>query len=217
MRRIAVLISNKGTGSNLQALIDAQATGYNGQIVVVVSSKPDAQGLERARQADIKTEILDYGEYRQAGKPRSLYEQDLAHLLQTYSPDLIVLAGWMLMLSKKFLQFFPWRVINLHPGLLPEKSGTKFELPDGTFADPCEGLAANNAIQAVLASGQTYAGSTVHVVTKDVDSGPVLRRGMVKVEPGDSVETLYGRLKKKEHEILVAAVKELCKQPAPAG
>lgn len=216
MRRIAVLTSNIGTGSNLQALIDAATTGYNGQIVCVVSSKPDAKALERAKEADIPTEIFDYAEYRKKGQPRSRYEEDLARKLQRYSPDLIVLAGWMLVFSKTFLRYFPWRVINLHPGLIPDKQGEQFKLPDGSYADDFAGLSGENAIQAVLASGQTYAGSTVHVVTEQVDWGPIVERGVVKVEPGDTVESLYERLKEKEHEILVHSVKELCTEPTPA-
>jgi folate-dependent phosphoribosylglycinamide formyltransferase PurN len=103
-------------------------------------------------------------------------------------------------------------VINVHPGLLPDPGERRIRLPDGTTADPFEGLAGENAIQAVLASGQTYAGSTVHVVTEEVDRGPVIKRGLVKVEPGDTVATLYDRLKAKEHEIMVECLRELCRE-----
>lgn len=209
MRRIAVLISNTGSGSNLQAMIDAQAEGYDGQIVAVVSSKPNAYGLVRAHEADIPTEVLDFSAYREAGKPRSLYEQDLVPVLQRYAPDLIVCAGWMLILTRDFLRYFLWRVLNLHPGLLSE-DGQPFRLPNGQFADPCTGLAGENAIKAVLAAGQPYAGSTVHVVTPDVDGGPVVMRGLVKVQPGDTVNSLYQRLKGKEHQIMVESLRQLC-------
>jgi phosphoribosylglycinamide formyltransferase-1 len=212
MRRIVVLISNAGTGSNLQALIDAQTTGYDGQIVGVVSSTPDAYGLVRAHEADIPTEILDFKDYQANAIPRDRYDEDLARVVQKYSPDLVVLAGWMLILSKSFLKYFPWKVLNLHPGLIPDEKGEKFKLPDGTYADDFAGLAGSNAIKALLASGQTYAGSTIHVVTDEVDWGPVVNRGLVKVEAGDTVETLYDRLKGKEHEIMVASLKELCWQ-----
>lgn len=210
MRRIAVLISNSGSGSNLQALIDAQTAGYDGQIVAVISSKPHAYGLVRAYEADIPTEVLDFSEYREAGKPRSLYEQDLVHVLQKYAPDLIVCAGWMLVLSENFLRYFPWRVLNLHPGLLGE-DGQPFRLPNGQFADPCTGLAGENAIKAVLAAGQPFAGSTVHVVVPSVDAGPVVMRGLVRVRQDDTVDSLYHRLKGKEHEIMVESLRQLCR------
>lgn len=213
MRRIVVLTSNSGTGSNLQALIDAQSTEYNGQVVGVVSSTPDAYALVRAHEADIPSEVLSFKEYQAAGKPRGIYEEDLARVVQKFTPDLVVLAGWMLILGKPFLQYFPWKVLNLHPGLIPDKKGEPVELPDGTVADDFAGLAGENAIKALLASGQTYAGSTVHVVTEEVDWGPVVKRGLVKVEPEDTVESLYDRLKKKEHEIMVGSLRELCWNP----
>lgn len=212
MRRIAVLISNTGTGSNLQALIDAATEGYDGQLVCVVSDKANAYGLVRAREADIPTELFDYGEYQRRGLPRSRYEEDLARKLQTYSPDVIILAGWMLAFSKTFLKYFPSRVLSLHPGLLPDPGKDKFRLPDSSFADPFTGLSGANAIQAVLASGQTYAGSTFYLVTERIDQGPVLERAIVKVEPNDTVDSLYTRLKGQEHEMLVTTLAELCKQ-----
>lgn len=210
MRRIAVLTSNAGTGSNLQALIDNQAGTFDGQIVCVISSSPNAYALVRAHEADIPTETWDFADYIAAGKPRSLYEQDLARKLQTYNPDLIILAGWTLSLSQTFLKYFPWKVLNLHPGLLGDKPDEPYRLPNGQYADPCIGLSAENAIKAILASRQPYAGSTIHVVTGDVDSGPVLMRGLIKVEKHDTVETLYTRLKGKEHEIMVESLRQLC-------
>ncbi len=215
MRRIAVLISNKGSGSNLQALVDGQADGYNGQVVCVVSDKPDAYGLIRAREADIPTEVIDYTDYEKHGRPRTHYEEDLAHRLQGYSPDLIVLAGWTFGLSATFMRYFEWRVINLHPGLLPDAKRHKFKLPDGTFADPCLGLSDSNAIQAVLASKQTYVGSTVHALKPDGSPGPVLARGVVKVEPQDTIVSLHERIKGEEHRIMLAAMRELCLETAP--
>jgi phosphoribosylglycinamide formyltransferase-1 len=210
MRRIAVLISNQGSGSNLQALIDGQAEAYNGQVVCVVSDKASGYGLIRAREADIPTESLDLADYERQGRPRAHYEKDLAYLLQRYSPDLIVLAGWTLELSETFLRYFEWRVINLHSGLLPAPGRHKYKLPDGTFADPCLGLSGANAIQAVLASGQTYAGSTVHAVTPEDWYGPILARGVVKVEPEDTILKLHERITGEEHRTLLRVLRELC-------
>ena len=217
MRRIAVLISNKGSGSNLQALIDGQADAYNGQIVCVVSDKADGYGLTRAREADLPVEILDYTDYQRQGKPRAHYEEDLARTLQRYSPDLVVLAGWTLDLSDTFLRYFEWRVLNLHPGLLPDQGRHKFKLPDGSFADPCIGLSGANAIQAVLAAKQTYAGSSVHVVTPEVHEGPVLARAVVKVEPNDTIMSLYERIKGEEHQALLRVLRELCVEETRAS
>ena len=217
MRRIAVLISNTGSGSNLQALIDGQAEAYNGQIVCVVSDKADGYGLTRAREADLPVEVLDYTEYQRQGKPRTHFEEDLARKLQTYSPDLIVLAGWTLDLSETFLRYFEWRVLNLHPGLLPDAGRHKYKLPDGSFADPCIGLSGANAIQAVLAAKQIYAGSSVHVVTPEVHEGPVLARAVVKVELNDTMMSLYERIKGEEHQALLRVMRELCVETGEKG
>ncbi len=218
MRRIAVLISNTGSGSNLQTLLDQQASGYNGQVVCVVSGKADAYGLVRAKEADVPTHVHDLAAYQAAGKPRAQFEEDLAYLLQKYSPDLIVLAGWQLILSETFLRYFPWRVINLHPGLLGDTPEQAFVLPNGQQAEACYGLSGENAIKAMLASGQPQAGSTVHaVVSGDTESGPVIKRGMVPIKPEDTVDSLYQRLKGKEHQILVESLRELCWVPAEAG
>ena len=217
MRRIAVLISNQGSGSNLQALIDGQAEAYNGQVVGVVSDKAEGYGLVRAREADLPAKSLDLADYERQGRPRTHYEEDLARLLQTYSPDLIVLAGWTLDLSDTFLRYFEWRVINLHPGLLPDPDRHKYKLPDGSFADPCVGLSGANAIQAVLAAKQTYAGSTVHVVTPETHQGPILGRGVVPVVPHDTIMSLYERIKGEEHRTLLRVLQNLCvEESAPA-
>jgi phosphoribosylglycinamide formyltransferase-1 len=216
MRRIAVLISNQGAGSNLQALLDGQADAYNGQIVCVVSDKASGYGLIRAREADIPTESLDLADYERQGQPRSRYEEDLAHKLQTYSPDLIVLAGWTLELSEVFRRYFEWRVVNLHPGLLPDPGRHKYKLPDGSFADPCVGLSGATAIQAVLAAKQTYAGSTAHVAAPNDWYGPILARAVVKVEPQDTILALHERIKGEEHRTLLGVLQSLCVEE-PSG
>jgi phosphoribosylglycinamide formyltransferase 1 len=217
MRRVAVLISNKGSGSNLQALIDGQTDAYNGQVVCVVSDSSSGYGLIRAKEADVPTEVIDFGDYQRQGRPRGHFEQDLARRLQTYSPDLIILAGWTLSLGSTFLRYFEWRVVNLHPGLLPAKGRHKYKLPDGTFADPCVGLSGANAIQAVLAAGQTYAGSTAHVVLPDGSAGPVLARSLVKVETDDTMRGLHERLTGEDHKVLLKVAEELCREPIRAA
>lgn len=210
MRRIVVLTSNIGTGSNLQALVDGSTTQFDGQIVGVISGKADAPAVWHAKQADIPVQIYDWTEYRNAGKPRARFEEDLAHTLQCYTPDLIVCVGWAFRFSHNFLKYFPWRVLNLHPGLFGDKPGERYRLRNGKLADPCAGLDGKNAIQVQMASGAGYAGSTVHVVTEDIDWGPVVTRGLVKIEDSDTVESLYARLKEEEHRILLKAMQELC-------
>ncbi len=210
MKRIAVLISNKSGGSNLQAMLDGQAERFDGQVVAVASDKESAYGLVRAREADVPTVVLDHADYAAHGKPRAHYEEDLAHKLQRYAPDLVVLAGWTYDLSEAFHKYFPWRVLSVHPGLIPDPGYHKFKLPDGNFADPCLGLAGENAIQAVLAAGQKWAGSSVFAHTPDGGVGPVFQRAMVDVKDGDTVEKLYARIKPAEHKALTRALAEIC-------
>ncbi len=213
MKNIAVLTSNKGTGTNLQALIDACTNGQiNGQICVVVSNAANAYGLVRAKNADIPIEVFPLKSYTEHGKTRQEYDHDLAQLIKKYNPDLIVLAGWILILSNEFLKHFPKKVINLHPGLIPDKKGQPVQLPDGTPALQLAGMHTENAIAALLESGATYGGSTIHFVTEDADWGPVISRVFENIQANDTVETFYPRLKKKENQALVEAVKTLCQE-----
>ncbi|MEX2043378.1 MAG: formyltransferase family protein [Patescibacteria group bacterium] len=210
MKRIAVLISNKSGGSNLQAMLDGQAEQFDGQLVCVASDQEDAYGLVRAAEADVPTIVLDHAEYAAKGKPRQVYEEALAQKLQKHYPDLVVLAGWTYELSAAFFRYFPWRVLSLHPGLLPDPGYHKFKTPDGEFADPCIGLSQAGALQAVLASGRKYAGSSVFAYTPDGDVGPVFSRGMTEVNDGDTVEKLTARVKPEEHRALRRALAEVC-------
>jgi phosphoribosylglycinamide formyltransferase 1 len=210
MKRIAVLISNKTGGSNLQAMLDGQAEQFDGQVVCVASDKDDAYGLVRAAEADVPSITLDHAEFAAQGKPRQMYEEALARKLQSHSPDLIVLAGWTYELSATFFRFFPWRVLSLHPGLLPDPGYHKYKTPDGEFADPCLGLDLAGAIQAILASGQKYAGSSVFAYTPDGAVGPVLGRGVVEVRDGDTAEKLSARVRPEEHRALRRVLAEVC-------
>lgn len=210
MKRIAVLISNKTGGSNLQAMLDGQADQFDGQIVCVASDQEDAYGLVRAAEADVPTIVLDHAEFAAKGKPRQVYEEALAQKLQKHYPDLIVLAGWTYELSAAFFRFFPWRVLSIHPGLLPDPGYHKFKLPDGEFADPCVGLSLQSALQAILASDQKYAGSSIFAYTPDGDIGPVFNRGLVEVKDGDTAEQLAARVKPEEHRALRRTLAEVC-------
>lgn len=210
-KKIAVFISNKGTGSNLQAIIDYQRAGkIKGKIVVVVSDKADAYGLVRAKKNGISTIVRSFTKFENK-RARRVYGEKLAReLKKKYKVDLVVLAGWMIILPPSFLKYFPQRVINLHPGLIPDERGGKLRLSDGSLAKPFAGEMADGAIEAALKAGVTISGSTTHFVTEEVDWGPVIMRAEEKIRQNDSIDSYYRRLKKKEHIILPLSVKLFC-------
>lgn len=190
--RIAVLIS--GSGTNLQALIDAAADGrLPAEIVLVVSNRRAAYGLERATAAGIPTLYFPLKPYKEAGKSRAQYDADLAAEIAPYRPDLIVLAGWMHVLSPAFLDQFPARVLNLHPAL------------PGQF----DGVGAIERAYAAWQRGEiTHSGCMVHIVIPQVDAGPVVAQTAVAFQPGDTLETFAARMHAAEHQLLVHAVRQ---------
>jgi len=196
---LAVLIS--GSGSNLQALIDAIESQKlpDAEIALVVSSIPGAYGLQRALRHKLSAIYLPW-------KQRAEGEVKLAALLHLFQADLIVLAGWMHILSASFLDQFPQRIINIHPALLPDDgTGTTYVTSDGTPIPVFRGL---HAVQQALDAGVKVTGSTVHYVTPEIDAGPVLCREEIVIEPGDSEESLHERLKTVEHKLIVEAVRK---------
>lgn len=210
MKNIAVLISNKGMGTNLQSIIDAVEKGkINGKISVVVSNTSKAYGLERAKKHHIPTEIFGWRKYEKLGKTREDYSKNLANLLKKYKPDLVVFAGWILILTQEFFDEFP-NVLNIHPGLIPDIPGEVVNFPDGTQAPTNKEMHTDEAISSFLQNKQPFAGSTIHFVTKDVDWGPVVFRDFEKIKPSDSLDSLYSRLKKKEHKMLINAIFLYC-------
>jgi phosphoribosylglycinamide formyltransferase-1 len=201
--RIAVLVS--GSGSNLQALIDALEGGRlpGVEIALVVSNKAGAQGLQRALKHKLPAIFLPWTQRAQA-------EEQLAALLRLFRVDLIVLAGWMRILSAGFIAQFPQRIINLHPALLPDDGmGNSFTTSDGTTIPVFRGL---HAVRQALAAGINITGSSVHYVTPEVDAGPIICREEVAIEEGDSEETLHERIKQVEHRLIVEAVKQIREQ-----
>lgn len=180
--RVAVLIS--GEGSNLQALIDAAQAGQLGaSIVTVVSNRGGARGLERARAAGI--EALHLGAVR--GQERAEYDAALAALLAPREPDLIVLAGFMRILSTKLVALYEGRMLNLHPSLLPKYPGL-------------------DTHRRVLAAGDQWHGATVHFVTDELDGGPAVVQYRLPVLADDTESSLAQRVHKGEHLILPRAV-----------
>lgn len=189
--RLIVLIS--GSGTNLQAILDACAGGHlSAQVVLVVSNRKGAYGLVRAEQAGVPTFYFPLKPYTDAGRTRAEYDADLAHRLVPFAPDLIVLAGWMHVFSPAFLAPFAGKVINLHPAL------------PGMFP----GAHAIARAYEAWRSGQiAYSGCMVHDVIPEVDAGPVIARRIVPFQPDDTLETYEARMHAAEHELIVEAIR----------
>ena len=188
--RLLVLIS--GNGTNLQAILDACASGQlPGSVVAVISNKADAYGLERARAAGVEAEYCG----KREGESRRDYDARLAERAATFSPDYVVLAGWMRILSSAFLDRFPGRVINLHPALPGAFPGTH---------------AIRRAFDAFKQGRIVETGVMVHLVPDEgVDDGPVLASETVPIHADDSLESLEARIHMVEHRLLVATLKNL--------
>lgn len=174
---IGVLVS--GGGTNLQALLDAELP-----VVAVASNKRDAPALARA--GELPAAGFELGDY----PSRAERDAAMAAWLQGHGVEVVVLAGYMHILTPQFLAHFPDRVINVHPSLLPDFPGA-------------------HAVADQLAAGVHESGVTVHIVDEGIDSGPILRQERVKVLDGDTVETLHERIKQVEHRLLPQAVEEL--------
>lgn len=195
--KIAVLISNAGTGTNLGAIINRVESGrINAEICAVVSDKEDAPGLERARKHNLKIEIC----------PK---KEDLLPLLQKLNPDYVCLAGWKQIILDEVILAFPEKILNLHPGLIPDTPYSGVLNPDGTIGLWNKGKLTDKAIHNFLNQKATYAGSSIHFLTLEFDFGPVLGRTFEKVEATDDVDSLYTRLKKKENELYVEVLEKL--------
>ena len=184
--RIVVLIS--GGGTNLQAIIDAsKQDNYGGDIVAVVSNKADAYGLTRAQDADIATAVLSHKDF----DSREAYDSALIDEINHYQPDLIVLAGFMRILTPKFVQTYQGRLINIHPSLLPKYQGL-------------------HTHQRAIDAGDTEHGVSVHFVTEELDGGPVILQAKVPVFPEDTAEDLAQRVHQQEHRIYPLVVNWCC-------
>jgi formyltetrahydrofolate-dependent phosphoribosylglycinamide formyltransferase len=189
--RLVVMIS--GSGTNLQAIMDAIAAGtLDAEIVLVVSNRNAAYGLVRAEQAGIPTLYYPLKPYHDAGRSREQYDADLAARIAPYDPDLIVLAGWMHILSPAFLDHFAGRVINLHPAL------------PGAFA----GInAVERTFEAYQRGEVAGGGCMVHYAIPEVDAGAVIVQDAVPIYPGDALADFETRLHETEHRLIVEAVR----------
>lgn len=183
--RLAILIS--GRGSNLQAFIDACASGeLAAQIAIVISNNPEADGLQRAERADLPHRCIDHRNY----SSREDFDQALVDELHAHEVDLVVLAGFMRILTPVLIKPYLGRLLNIHPSLLPKYPGLRTH-------------------QRALEAGDTEAGVTVHFVTQELDGGPPVLQARVPVMPGDTAATLAARVSVQEHIIYPLAVRWL--------
>ncbi len=195
--KIAVLVS--GGGTNLQALIDAQGNVItSGEITLVISNKPNAYALTRAEKANIKTAVVEKTSGQQA------FEDEIISLLEANDIDLIVLAGFMCILSDRFTKRFDRRIINVHPSLIPSFCGEGFY-----------GLRVHNA---ALEKGVKVTGATVHFVNEIPDGGEIIMQKAVDILPDDTAETLQKRvMQQAEWKILPASAQLVCEQILKGG
>ena len=191
MKNIVILIS--GGGSNMAAIVRASqqqnwAKQYNARVAAVVSNKADAKGLVFARDNGIATEVLDHKQF----DSREAFDVELMQVIDRHAPDLVVLAGFMRILTPGFVAHYEGRLINIHPSLLPAFTGL-------------------HTHQRAIDAGCKFAGCTVHRVTAELDVGPILEQAVVPVLPGDTAELLAARVLVQEHAIYPRAVLDLIK------
>lgn len=176
-KRVVVLIS--GSGSNLQAFIDAQqADSLGGKIVAVLSNKADAYGLQRAQQADIPTKVISHLDFAS----REEFDDAMARVIVDFSPDIIVLAGFMRILSEKFVHTFQGKLLNIHPSLLPKYPGL-------------------HTHRRALENKDEYHGSSVHFVTEELDGGPVIGQARLLLNHKQTESEVMQQVQKLEHQL----------------
>jgi len=182
---LVILIS--GNGSNLQAIIDQINSGnLNARIAAVISNRNDAYGLKRASQASIPAVVIDHNQY----ETREAFDTALMQTIDQYEPDLLVLAGFMRILTNKFVNHYLGKMINIHPSLLPKYQGL-------------------NTHQRVLEAGDKEHGASVHFVTPELDSGPVILQTTVPVLQNDTPATLQQRVHDVEHQLYPEAIRRI--------
>lgn len=186
MKKIVVLVS--GSGSNLQAIIDAcQQHQINGQVVAVISNKAGVYALERASQANIPTHVISHHDY----PSREIFDQAVATIIDTYHPDLIILAGYMRILTPDFVDHYSGKMLNIHPSLLPKYPGLHTH---------------RRAIEA----GDSEHGTTIHFVTQELDGGPIILQAKVPIFADDEEQDVIDRVLVQEHQIYPLVIKWFC-------
>jgi phosphoribosylglycinamide formyltransferase-1 len=183
--RLAILLS--GRGSNFQAIHEAVQNGeLDAEIVCVISNRPDAQGIQRARDFGYAAHVIDH----KAFADRAAHEAEVLRVLDEARPDFIALAGYMRLLGASFIERYRHRIVNIHPSLLPAFPGV-------------------DAQAQAVAYGVKISGCTVHLVDEHLDAGPILVQRTVEVRDGDTAETLAARILVQEHEAYVEALRKL--------
>tara|TARA_B110000881_G_scaffold28786_1_gene21292 strand:- start:1319 stop:1993 length:675 start_codon:yes stop_codon:yes gene_type:complete len=186
LSKIVILIS--GSGSNLQSFIDACSAGVvDGKIMAVISNRPGVKGLDRASAADVPNIVIDH----RAFQSREEFDQHLAEVITSFTPDLVVLAGFMRILTDGFVNQFIGKLINIHPSLLPAYPGL-------------------NTHQRAIEAGDSTAGATVHFVTSELDGGPAILQAAVPILPKDTAVDLAARVLIVEHEIYPVVAQWYC-------
>ena len=187
--KLVVLIS--GSGSNLQAIIDHSRKGaLNAQVVAVISDQPGAYGLTRAENASIPAFACPASDF----ECRREHEQALEAMIMDHEPDLLILAGFMRILSPRFVDHFPIRILNIHPSLLPKLKGL-------------------HTHQRAIDSGEKHHGATVHIVTPDLDSGPIIAQTAIAISRADNAETLGEKVLIEEHALYSASIQYFTENP----
>ncbi len=185
MAKLALGVLVSGSGTNLQAILDAIQDGsLDAMIRLVVSNKADAYALTRAERAGVQTKTIPHKSF----DSREAFDQAVVDSLRDAGVDWIVLAGFMRLITPVFLRAFPWRVINIHPALLPAFPGVR-------------------AAEQAVAYGVKISGCTVHLVDEGTDTGPIIAQRTVIVHEGDSADTLQARIHEQEHQILVEVLR----------
>jgi phosphoribosylglycinamide formyltransferase-1 len=193
MKNLVILIS--GGGSNMAAIVrtaqrDDWATRYHAQVAAVISNKPDAKGLVLAQEQGLKTAVLNHQAFAQAPSPREAFDAALMQEIDQHEPYLVLLAGFMRILTPGFVAHYAERLINIHPSLLPAFTGL-------------------HTHQRALDEGCQFAGATVHRVTAELDHGEILAQAVVPVLPGDSADSLAARVLTQEHQMYPRVVAQL--------
>jgi phosphoribosylglycinamide formyltransferase-1 len=183
-RRLGVVVLISGGGTNLQAIIDHSGAGLPIELRAVISNRPGADGLRRATDAGIETRILEHTRFAD----RETYDSALMALIDSFEPGLVVLAGFMRILTPAFVRHYAGRLLNIHPSLLPRHRGLQTH-------------------QRALDAGDRLHGATVHFVTDELDGGPSIVQAQVPVLAGDDAERLAERVLKKEHQIYPLAIR----------
>ncbi len=187
-KRVAILIS--GSGSNMVSLVEAmKSPDFGAKPVLVLANKAEAAGLEKAKALGVPTAVVDHRPYK---GDRAAFDTELHEVLSSYKPDIVCLAGFMRIFTPELIEKWAGKMLNIHPALLPKYKGL-------------------NTHQRALDAGDAMGGCSVHIVTPELDAGPVVKQVEVPILPNDTADTLTARVIKEEHKLYPAALKEFAK------